>query len=144
MCITPCVCVCSLTGKDGEATKEDTTTGVEHIDHSGVVESHNGEADLVPSSPEQRYREVLSIPVTKRPLFPGVIMPVMVRDNRVIKELVDIRKQGYVGYCVIQEKEETRCCSHGLFFLIVQGTSICRSFSEQGSREYQWRFEPLH
>lgn len=98
--------MCSLTGKDGEATKdEDGTAGVEHIDHSGVVESHNGEADLVPSSPEQRYREVLSIPVTKRPLFPGVIMPVMVRDNRVIKELVDIRKQGYVGHCGRQEKK---------------------------------------
>eukprot|EP00889_Picochlorum_renovo_P004149 jgi/Picre1/31179/NNA_006533.t1 len=98
-----------LTGKDGEAAKdEDGTTGVEHIDHSGVVEPHNGEADLVPSSPEQRYREVLSIPVTKRPLFPGVIMPVMVRDNRVIKELVDIRKQGaqaYVGAFLSKEAE---------------------------------------
>ncbi|KAI8110459.1 hypothetical protein M9435_002133 [Picochlorum sp. BPE23] len=98
-----------LTGKDGEAAKdEDGTAGVEHIDHSGVIEPHNGEADLVPSSPEQRYREVLSIPVTKRPLFPGVIMPVMVRDNRVIKELVDIRKQGaqaYVGAFLSKEAE---------------------------------------
>ncbi len=58
----------------------------------------DGSNSLVTSSPEQRYREVLSIPVYRRPLFPGVIMPVMVSDTRVIKELIDIRKQGAQAY----------------------------------------------
>lgn len=58
----------------------------------------DGSNYLVTSSPEQRYREVLSIPVYRRPLFPGVIMPVMVSDTRVIKELIDIRKQGAQAY----------------------------------------------
>jgi hypothetical protein len=61
----------------------------------GLPNQDVGGHGLVPNSPEARYREVLSIPVVRRPLFPGVIMPVMVQDNRVIKELIDIRKQGY-------------------------------------------------
>jgi len=61
---------------------------------SSLDQDKVGGHGLVPNSPEARYREVLSIPVVRRPLFPGVIMPVMVQDNRVIKELIDIRKQG--------------------------------------------------
>eukprot|EP00890_Picochlorum_soloecismus_P006709 jgi/Picsp_1/863/NSC_04351-R1_protein len=71
---------------------------------------------LVPNSPEARYREVLSIPVARRPLFPGVIMPVMVQDNRVIKELIDIRKQGaqaYVGAFLIKGSEEAEGSNAG-------------------------------
>lgn len=95
--------------KDDAKQRADDT--VDHID--GGQEKINDKTDLVPSSPEQRYREVLSIPISKRPLFPGVIMPVMVRDNRVIKELIDVRKQGaqaYVGAFLskssVEEEEE--------------------------------------
>ena len=72
---------------------------VDHIDGGqDGTKGGNSKTDLIPSSPEQRYREVLSIPISKRPLFPGVIMPVMVKDNRVIKELIDVRKQGAQAY----------------------------------------------
>lgn len=53
---------------------------------------------LMPNSPEQRYREVLAVPVSRRPLFPGGILPVMVTDNQIIKELVEIRRQGAQAY----------------------------------------------
>lgn len=52
----------------------------------------------MPNSPEHRYREVLAIPVSRRPLFPGGILPVMVTDNNIIKELVEIRRQGAQAY----------------------------------------------
>lgn len=52
----------------------------------------------MPSSPEQRYREVLAVPIARRPLFPGGILPVMVTDNEIIKELVEIRRQGAQAY----------------------------------------------
>ena len=52
----------------------------------------------MPNSPEHRYREVLAVPVSRRPLFPGGILPVMVTDNNIIKELVEIRRQGAQAY----------------------------------------------
>ena len=50
------------------------------------------------NSPEHRYREVIAVPVGRRPLFPGGILPVMVTDNQIIKELVEIRRQGAQAY----------------------------------------------
>jgi hypothetical protein len=83
-----------LTGSErGEDAK------VEHIDSPSETTSEAG--TIIPSSPEHRYREVLCVPISRRPLFPGVIMPVMVKDTRVIKELIDIRKQGWVLFCRI-------------------------------------------
>lgn len=52
----------------------------------------------MPSSPEHRYREVLAVPIARRPLFPGGLLPVMVTDNQLIKELVEIRRQGSQAY----------------------------------------------
>lgn len=45
------------------------------------------EAALVPSRPEARYRDVLAVPLTRRPLFPGVLMPVTVDDPRLVAAL---------------------------------------------------------
>ena len=82
-------------GMDGDAVRSADGPRRRGSKSSGHVDGSNS---LVTSSPEQRYREVLSIPVYRRPLFPGVIMPVMVSDTRVIKELIDIRKQGAQAY----------------------------------------------
>jgi hypothetical protein len=51
-------------------------------------------ADLVPTTPESRHRDVLAVPLPRRPLFPGGIMPVTVQNPRLIKELMDIKRQG--------------------------------------------------
>ena len=56
------------------------------------------QTQLIASRPEDRYREVLAIPINRRPLFPGVIMPAMVTDTRIIKELIEVRKQGAQAY----------------------------------------------
>lgn len=88
------VLLCSITGSNvKDKVEEESTEGTRVGEHqeqtSQVVDS-----GLVPNSPEARFRDVLAIPVQRRPLFPGVIMPVLVKDNKVIKELIDIRKQG--------------------------------------------------
>ncbi|KAI3429896.1 hypothetical protein D9Q98_010207 [Chlorella vulgaris] len=53
---------------------------------------------LVPNNPESRYREVLAVPLAMKPLFPGGIMPVTVTNNRLIKELMEQRRQGAQAY----------------------------------------------
>ena len=42
---------------------------------------------LVPSRPEARYREVLAVPLARRPLFPGVLMPVTIDDPKLVAAL---------------------------------------------------------
>ena len=41
----------------------------------------------MPSRPEARYREVLAVPLPRRPLFPGVLMPVTVDDPLLVAAL---------------------------------------------------------
>jgi hypothetical protein len=38
--------------------------------------------------------QVLAVPLAMKPLFPGGIMPVTVTNNRLIKELMEQRRQG--------------------------------------------------
>lgn len=44
--------------------------------------------------------QVLVVPLALKPLFPGGIMPVTVTNNKLIKELFEIRKSGWV--CLIR------------------------------------------
>ena len=92
----------SSSSRDGDENSHDDDARSSDGSLKGGKRNSSGHSDgsnyLVTSSPELRYREVLSIPVYRRPLFPGVIMPVMVSDTRVIKELIDIRKQGAQAY----------------------------------------------
>ncbi|KAK9814015.1 hypothetical protein WJX73_009263 [Symbiochloris irregularis] len=57
-------------------------------------EKASEENALVPSSPESRFREVLAVPLTRRPLFPGSIMPVPLSDPKMLEELKDMRRKG--------------------------------------------------
>ncbi|KAL4421915.1 hypothetical protein ABPG77_005199 [Micractinium sp. CCAP 211/92] len=61
-------------------------------------EAASGSGLLVPNNPESRYRQVLAVPLAVRPLFPGGIMPVTVSNNQLIKELVELRRQGAQAY----------------------------------------------
>ncbi|RMZ56492.1 hypothetical protein APUTEX25_001339 [Auxenochlorella protothecoides] len=58
----------------------------------------DGASALVPASPEQRHREVMAVALSRRPLFPGGIMPVIVSNNKLIKELFQLRKQNAQAY----------------------------------------------
>lgn len=92
----------SLTGASAEARSTNETDapkgGAEGTAPSSSAPGDaSGPSHLVPNNPEVRYREVLAVPLARRPLFPGGIMPVMVTNNALIKELVDIRRQGYVA-----------------------------------------------
>lgn len=72
--------------------------GAINLDAPSPSSSAPQDSHLVPNSPELRYREVLAVPLARRPLFPGGIMPVMVTNNLLIKELIDIRRQGAQAY----------------------------------------------
>lgn len=96
---------CSLTGSKDEHAhglggKDDDAVSLEkpaasHNSSSQSSETPSSSSNLVPNNPEVRYREVLAIPLARRPLFPGGIMPVTVTDSKIIKELVEVRRQGY-------------------------------------------------
>lgn len=51
-----------------------------------------------------RHPTVLAVPLTRRPLLPGILLPVRVRDERLIAELEDMRGQGaaYVGAFLVR------------------------------------------
>ncbi|KAK2078600.1 hypothetical protein QBZ16_003440 [Prototheca wickerhamii] len=89
-------------GQDFSGTKEAARIGR----RSSGKPSAEGEGEapsssaLVPAGPEQRYREVMAVPLARRPLFPGGIMPVIISDNHLIQTLFQQRKQNtqtYVG-----------------------------------------------
>lgn len=66
---------------------------------------------LIPSHPEARYREVLAIPLARRPLFPGVLVPVTVDDPALVAKLLETRSEGgqaYVGAFLRRDAGEVR------------------------------------
>lgn len=80
----------SVTGQGVESTKNDPAAGA-----------------LVPSSPEQRHREVFAVALQRRPLFPGSLQPVLVQDPKLIDEILDLKRSGaqaYVGAFMWQQK----------------------------------------
>ena len=93
----------SVTGQGVESTKNDPAAGA-----------------LVPSSPEQRHREVgalhlpfvlcfvsspktdcsfcycqvFAVALQRRPLFPASLQPVTVNDPKLIDEILDLKRSG--------------------------------------------------
>mmetsp|Transcript_6754 Transcript_6754/g.19426 ORF Transcript_6754/g.19426 Transcript_6754/m.19426 type:complete len:811 (+) Transcript_6754:304-2736(+) len=60
----------------------------------------SGESHLVASSPESRFREVLAVALTRRPIFPGGLMPINITGEKLVAELMQLKKAGgqaYVG-----------------------------------------------
>ena len=67
---------------------------------------------MVATAHPSSHPMVLTVPLQRRPLMPGIIMPVKVKDEALIKELEDIRARGqaYVGAFLKKEdapEEET-------------------------------------
>ena len=54
---------------------------------------------MVSASHPSSHPQVLAVPLPRRPLMPGIIMPVKVTDEKLIAELEDMRNRGqaYVG-----------------------------------------------
>ncbi|CAL5228054.1 g11119 [Coccomyxa viridis] len=81
--------ISGLSSEGGDADGSDASSSASSA--SGV---------LVPNTPEFRHREVLAVPLPRRPLFPGNIMPVSVQDPRLVRELLELKRssgQAYVG-----------------------------------------------
>ncbi|KAL3145396.1 hypothetical protein ABBQ38_001644 [Trebouxia sp. C0009 RCD-2024] len=83
----------SVTGQGVESMKNDPNAGA-----------------LVPSSPEQRHREVFAVALQRRPLFPGSLQPVTVNDPKLIDEILDLKRSGaqaYVGAFMWQPSDDS-------------------------------------
>jgi hypothetical protein len=86
--------LCSITGKE-VSPRSSSGDAPSDTSSSSSASSSSGSNLLVPSTPESRYREVLAVPLPRRPLFPGGIMPVTIQNNKLIKELVELKRQGW-------------------------------------------------
>lgn len=86
-------------GADTEVGSSSDGGGGDRAASSAAASGAEGEGaeasggTLVPSSPEGRYREILAVPLPRRPLFPGGLMPVNITSNKLIKELVELKRQ---------------------------------------------------
>ena len=72
--------------------------------------SNSGDASsntaLVSSGHESMHRKVIAIPLDRRPIMPGIIMPVRTFDMTLVAELEDMKKRGqaYVGAFLKKER----------------------------------------
>ncbi|RKF75773.1 Lon protease-like protein, mitochondrial [Golovinomyces cichoracearum] len=64
------------------------------------------EKSLQKAAPPEIYPQVLAIPLSKRPLFPGFYKPVTIRNKHVIAAMQDLLKRGqpYIGAFVFKDE----------------------------------------
>ena len=69
---------------------------------------------MVSASHPSSHPQVLAVPLPRRPLMPGIIMPVKVTDEKLIAELEDMRNRGqaYVG-AFLQRTDAASSASKG-------------------------------
>ena len=76
--------------------------------NSGDVASGDASSNtaLVSSGHESMHRKVIAIPLDRRPIMPGIIMPVRTFDMTLVAELEDMKKRGqaYVGAFLKKER----------------------------------------
>ena len=72
-----------------EAAEEEAASGA-------AAGGASAEKSLVSTSAESWHREVLAVALPKKPLFPGGLMPVTVHDEKLIEELIKLKKGGCV------------------------------------------------
>ncbi|CAD7702149.1 unnamed protein product [Ostreobium quekettii] len=78
------------------AEKQDNGSGSGQGASSGTA----GNGMIVVKPPEDRFRKVLAVELSRRPLMPGTAIPVVVNNRKMIKELQELKNasgQAYVG-----------------------------------------------
>ena len=75
-------------------------------DASSSHSSNSSPNALVSSGHESMHRKVIAIPLDRRPIMPGIIMPVRTFDMTLVAELEDMKKRGqaYVGAFLKKER----------------------------------------
>ena len=58
--------------------------------------SSGDEEGVVVVKPEDKFRSVLVIELNRRPLMPGTAMPVVVSNAKLVEELTELKKAGYL------------------------------------------------
>jgi len=49
-------------------------------------------SDLIPTDIFANQREVFVVPLSRKPLFPGTLMPVQLRDRKLISEIQEMKR----------------------------------------------------
>jgi Lon-like ATP-dependent protease len=98
--------VCSSSSSSGGTTASSSNGG-----ESTPPSSSNGGNDSAPTSLSKRsvpdvYPQVLALPITRRPLFPGFYKAVVVRNPAVIAAIKESLKRGqpYIGAFLLKDE----------------------------------------
>ena len=75
--------------------------------NSGDVAAASSNTALVSSGHESMHRKVIAIPLDRRPIMPGIIMPVRTFDMTLVAELEDMKKRGQ-AYVAFLKKERVK------------------------------------
>ncbi|CAI5974498.1 unnamed protein product [Closterium sp. NIES-64] len=102
--------VVGIAGQNAGASAEG---GAEFVMGEGAAGEGAGEAgglaeetSIVPAGPRpEHYPKVLAIPLTRRPLFPGFYVPVIVKNPKLVAALQELKAQGtpYVGAFLVRD-----------------------------------------
>ncbi|CAI5511722.1 unnamed protein product [Closterium sp. Naga37s-1] len=97
----------------GENAGTSAEAGAEFVMGEGAAGEGTGEGgglaeetSIVPAGPRpEHYPKVLAIPLTRRPLFPGFYVPVIVKNPKLVAALQQLKAQGtpYVGAFLVRD-----------------------------------------
>ncbi|CAI5481703.1 unnamed protein product [Closterium sp. Yama58-4] len=100
-------------GIAGENARASAEGGAEFVMGEGAAGEGAGEGgglaeetSIVPAGPRpEHYPKVLAIPLTRRPLFPGFYVPVIVKNPKLVAALQELKAQGtpYVGAFLVRD-----------------------------------------
>ncbi|KHJ34244.1 putative atp-dependent protease la protein [Erysiphe necator] len=93
---------------DEKNESSNSSTNVDSGVNEGGKKVRKGstEKSLQKPTPPEIYPQVLAIPLSKRPLFPGFYKPVTIRNKHVIAAIQDLLKRGqpYIGAFVFKDE----------------------------------------
>ena len=94
--------------EEGAEASDDGADGAASSSASSASSATNSANALVSSGHESMHRKVIAIPLNRRPIMPGIIMPVKTFDMNLVAELEDMKKRGqaYVGAFLKKERSK--------------------------------------
>ncbi|PJF17929.1 ATP-dependent protease La [Paramicrosporidium saccamoebae] len=100
----------SSSGNDGEDSERPLAEVSEEAfnEEEDIPSEENEERSLVKATVPEFYPEVLAVPVSRRPIFPGFYKTISVKDARVAAALTQALKKGrpYVGLFLHKNEDE--------------------------------------
>lgn len=80
-----------------------------HSGSGGSKPASSGSTDVAKQSVPEEYPQVLALPITRRPLFPGFYKAVVIRDPAVVAAIKETTKRGqpYLGAFLLKDDNST-------------------------------------